>query len=862
MKKNFIFVLLCCLTCCTLVKAQPVRQYLHENWMFRQVRGVNWYKAEVPGNVHTDLIDNQLMEDPFYRLNERSVQWVDKEDWMYRTVFDVAPEVWNKKHIFLSFEGLDTYADVMLNGEKILSADNMFREWSMDVKSCLKKTGNELQICFHSPIEIAMPLWEKLPFQYRSSNDQSENGGLFNRKVGVFVRKAGYHFGWDWGPRLVTSGIWRPVYLEAWDGVRINDVFYQQLSVNAKKASLQAAVEVFADTLTQATLRIRNNTDGRIEACQSIELRRGLNKILLPFTLERPKLWWTNGLGTPFLYQFAAVLQHDGQTVDEVKDEVGVRSLKVVTKRDDYGESFYFELNGKPLFAKGTNYIPSHSFLTEVTERDYEKTIQDVAAAHMNMIRVWGGGIYENDVFYELCDRYGILVWQDFMFACSMFPAEGKWLESVRQEAIDNVRRLRNHACIALWCGNNECLDAWFNWGWKKAYDCQNPAYSALIWNQFKEQYFTTLPAVVAEHHPGVCYRKSSPYADDQGTRNHTVGDMHYWEVWQGLKPLSAFAHERSRFFSEYGFQSFPEFESVRRYAPLPQDWQVSSETMMWHQRGGIKANQRIQDFLLSDYREPKDFPSFTYLSQLLQGDAIKMAMEAHRRDMPYCMGSLVWQHNDCWPVASWSSRDFYGRWKAQHYFTKKSFDDILISPFYEDGMLKVYAVSDRLRPTSGTLSLRVIRLDGEGDVSSYIRRIKVPANASGMVWRGNLKDLLKGIPVEEAVIHVSYADAGGRMYVNNYFLTTHKHLHFRHASIRQEVKPVSGGYEVKLTSPVFARGVFLSVQGDVANFPSDNYMDLLPGEPLTVKITTDLAEADFRNRLQVISFTDAVIGF
>ena len=858
-KMKFYIVLLNLLFLFTAVDAQPVLQYLHEEWSFRQARGTNWYEATVPGTVHTDLMNNKLIDDPFYRLNERGVQWVDKEDWIYRTTFDVAPELLAKRNIVLHFEGLDTYADVTLNGKKVLAADNMFREWQADVRSLLKEHGNELQVYLHSPIKVAMPKWEAVPFQYRSSNDQSENGGLLNRKVGVFVRKAGYHFGWDWGPRLVTSGIWRPVALEAWDEVRIDDVFYNQKSVTANQAVIDVTVEVLSDKETEASVSVINRTDSRTECRKLIRLNKGLNKIPVSFTMKKPRLWWTNGLGEPFLYDFATTLELDGKQIDITEDKLGIRSLKVVTAPDEHGESFYFELNGKPLFAKGANYIPCDNFLTRVTDSIYEKTIQDAVSANMNMLRIWGGGVYEKDIFYDLCDKYGILVWQDFMFACSVFPAEGELLENIRKEAIDNVRRLRNHSCIALWCGNNECLDAWFNWNWKNTYDKQNPAYSDIIWKQFKDQYFVTLPAVVEEYHPGVCYRKSSPYSDDKGTRNHTVGDMHYWEVWQGLKPLSEFKHERSRFFSEYGFQSFPEFESIKRYAPLQEDWNLTSEVMMAHQRGGATANKRINDFLLSEYRQPKDFRSFTYMSQLLQADAMKMAMEAHRRDMPYCMGSLVWQHNDCWPVASWSSRDYYGRWKAQHYFTVKSFADLLVSPIEDGNVLQVYIVSDRLKPTSGELKVCALRLDGDGIVKEFTRQVTVPANTSTVVWRETVDKMLDGANKEDVVIHVSYRDKTGKEYTNNYFPAKQKDMHYATARINKNFVAVEGGYDVTLSCDVFARGVFLSLKGDIDNFISDNYMDILPGKPVTVRVTTDLPGLQFAERLQVTSFSDAV---
>lgn len=835
---------------------QVVTKELNTHWKFKQVRGYNWYPATVPGVVHTDLLNNQLIEDPFFRLNERGMQWIDKEDWLYETTFDVAASTLEKSNLQLKFEGLDTYADVTLNGKQILTANNMFREWEVDVKEILQEKENRLQVYFHSPIKVAMLLWEAVPFQYRSSNDQSENGGLLDRKIGVFTRKAGYHYGWDWGPRLVTSGIWRPVYLEAWDDARIRDVHYSQTSVTQQEAVIDVTVEVQAATATQASLSVYNQTDDKVQVRKAVELTLGLNRVSLSFRLKKPKLWWTNGLGEPFLYNFSTELELDGAVADTHEQKLGIRSIKVIAKPDRYGESFYFELNGTPMFAKGANYIPCDNFLPRVTDSIYEKTILDAVDANMNMLRVWGGGTYEKQIFYDLCDKYGILIWQDFMFACSVYPTEGELLENIRQEAIDNVRRLRNHACIALWCGNNECLDAWFHWNWKSSYDRLNPAWSEIIWKQFKDLYFDVLPAVVAEHHPGVCYRKSSPYADDAGTRNHTVGDMHYWEVWQGRKPLSEFQVERSRFFSEYGFQSFPEFSSIKRYAPQPGDWQVTSEVMMAHQRGGTKANERILNFLNEEYREPKDFESFVYMSQLLQADAMKMAMEAHRRDMPYCMGSLVWQHNDCWPVASWSSRDYYGRWKAQHYFTVKSFADILLSPLVKDKQLEVHLISDRLKATSGTLTIRVIDMR-QGVLATQSRKQIVPANTSTLVQELDVAQLLNGANPRDVVIRLIYTDKTGREYGNICFLDKQKHLNYPVAAIRTTIQPMADGYEVTLCSPVFARGVFLSVDGK-DDFISDNYVDLLPGEETKVCIQTRLSLEELKKNLVVRSFAGA----
>ncbi|RHL95253.1 beta-mannosidase [Bacteroides intestinalis] len=846
------------LLCSALLIAVPLRKELNEGWKFKQARLSNWYPATVPGVVHTDLMDNKIIEDPFFRLNERGMQWIDKEDWIYQTTFQLTPEMMGRENIDLIFKGLDTYADVYLNEKKILEANNMFREWKTSIKPDLKPGENVLKIYFHSPIKVDIPKWDALPYQYEAGNDQSENGGVFNKKVSVFARKAGYHYGWDWGPRLVTSGIWRPVYVEAWDNARINDVFIRQPEVSKSRASLIGEVEILADKeIDQANVTITEAASGRVMAGQTVSLQKGINKISLPFSIKSPKLWWSNGLGEPHLYSFRTDLTVNNQTSDAWTEEVGLRSLKIINRPDKDGKTFYVELNGIPVFAKGANYIPQDNFLPRVTPGQYEKTILDAANANMNMLRIWGGGTYESDLFYQLCDRYGILVWQDFMFACSLYPAEGELLENIRQEAIDNVKRLRNHACIALWCGNNECNDAWFNWGWQKRYKAQNPEYEQKIWKQFNDQYNVTLPQVVEEYAPESFYWPSSPFARYDGGSDDRNGDRHYWEVWHGKKPIEMYNKERSRFFSEYGFQSFPEFESVKRYAPRQEDWDIYSEVMMSHQRGGMHANELIETYLLNEYRKPRNFEAFLYMNHVLQGDAIKTAIEAHRRDMPYCMGTLFWQHNDCWPVASWASRDYYGRWKAQHYFARKAYRDILVSPIAdEDGQLKVQIVSDRHKACNGRLEVKVMKLTGEV-LNSYKRNVIVDANSSKALFSVPLDEALKGVRKEDVFIHaVLLTDKGNSNYTNNYFLVKQKEVNYPKAQLATSVQPIEGGFEVTLSSDNFARAVFIAT-GDANSSFSDNYFDILPGSSVKVEVYTDLPLATFEKQLKVVSLSD-----
>ena len=833
------------------MKLKTAVKNLHEGWKFRQARLTNWYPATVPGVVHTDLLQNKIIEDPFFRLNERGLQWIDKEDWVYETCFTLAADMMRKENMELVFEGLDTYADVYLNDECILKADNMFRRWSIPVRQYIREENNILKVYFHSPVKIDVPKWDALPYQYPASNDQSENGGLFNKKISIFARKAGYHYGWDWGPRLVTSGIWRPVYIRAWSDLRINDVFIEQKEVGAGRAVIAGHVELDADKDMDGVLvTITDEATGRVLGEWQADLKRGTNRVTVDFVLHKPKLWWSNGLGEPFLYRFRTDIIAGGELLDSKTERVGIRSLKVVHQPDKDGHTFYIELNGRPVFAKGANYIPLDNFLPRVTPENYKRTILDAAGVNMNMLRVWGGGIYENDVFYDLCDEYGIMIWQDFMFACSMYPAEGALLDNIHQEAVDNVKRLRNHACIALWCGNNECQDAWLGWGWKCEIERQNKEYADKIWAQYRQQYHVTLPGVVREYAPGTFYWPSSPFAFEGEMSGTTDGDRHYWSVWHGKAPISDYDSEKSRFFSEYGFQSFPEFESVKRYAPYPEDWDIRSEVMMSHQRGGDHANGLIETYLLNEYKKPRDFRAFLYMNHVLQGDAIKTAIESHRRQMPYNMGTLFWQHNDCWPVASWASRDYYGRWKAQHYYVRKAYDDILISSVVEGDDLIVYAVSDRLENTSGRLQLQVCQFDGTV-VHHWDKSVGISGNDSRVCFSAPLAKLLEGADRGTVYVRVDYTDKSGRVYHNNYCLGKQKDMDYPKVDLQTEVRSIEGGYEVTVSADKFARAVCLSV-ADNESVYSDNYFDVQPKSSVQVQVRTRLSAEAFNGSLRL----------
>lgn len=849
------FILPALLAACALTPlladAEVNSRKLHDNWRFRQGRSENWFPATVPGTVHTDLMANELIEDPFFRLNERSVQWVDKEDWMYETTFNATAEEVNAENQEIVFKGLDTYADVYLNHERILVADNMHRTWKCDVKGKLREGENLLEVYFNSPIKVDLPKYDQYDYTFNTGPDQSQNGGIFNKTLSIFARKAGYHYGWDWGPRLVTSGIWRDIDLVTWNGLKLDNVQYIQKDVNASRAEMKTVVRVFSDSDLQ-NAEVSITADGKTVATKKTALKKGMNNVTLDYTVKKPRLWWTNGLGEPYLYDFNTTVKAGKDEVAQ-SDAIGIRSLKLITKDDAQGRSLTFELNGKPVFMKGVDMIPLDNFLPRVSHEKYDKHVLDAKAVNMNMIRVWGGGVYEDDYFYDLCDRNGILVWQDFMFACSTYPADEAFLANIRQEAIDNVERLRNHCSIALWCGNNECQDVYYGWGGRYNY-YKEKGVEELTTKQFKDMYFRTLPEVVDEYGGGISYRPSSPYAFEDTPSDGIHGDAHYWGVWHGRDSIGHYNVEKARFFSEYGFQSFPEFESVKIYAPEERDWSINSEVMMAHQRAGSYANNLIKEYMDEEFRTPEDFPSFLYVGSILQGDAIKTAVEAHRRDMPHCMGTLVWQHNDCWPVASWAGRDYYGRWKAQQYYSKAAYDDILVSPVVINDTLTVNIVTDRRTPAKGKFTITAMTLDGKPFMTKSFDYTAKPLTSTE-VFSSKVADLLDGRNRGDVIFYTTFT-TGDRTYDNVGFSTKQKHMNYTAPDYTLDVAKAGDGFDVTIGSDVFARGVFLSLDG-IDNFFSDNYFNIMPGSKRTIHVTTPLNEQDFRNQLKLISMGD-----
>lgn len=640
-------------------------EILQTEWIFKQEGKQETYPATVPGEVHLDLFENKRIDDPFWEDNEIKQRWIENENWVYSTFIEVSDSLLQNEHIELQFDGLDTYAKVYVNEELVLTADNMFRTWKIDVKPYLNKGRNYIDVHFESPIMHNKATVESYPHQLPSGNETTD----IKTKVSSFTRKAAYHFGWDWGPRFVTAGIWRPVHLNTWNKARIVNVYTTTQNLSKDKAEMNTQVEVEVSEAGAYQLVI----DGIEQTHQFIA---GTNYVSYDFSINNPRIWQCNGNGKANLYNQNVELKFNSITIQVTKSTFGARTIELVNESDSIGTSFFFKLNGEPVFMQGANYIPQDVFLPRVKPEQYERLLQQVKDANMNMIRVWGGGIYENDLFYDLCDQYGILVWQDFMFAGSLYPDDEAFKDNIKQEVRDNIKRLRQHPCLALWCGNNEIEVAWNNWGWQKQYG-YSPQDSTEIWQNYQSIFHELIPQQLSELDPQRNYTSTSPLSNWGTAENFNHSSMHYWGVWHGREPFENFENNVGRFMVEYGFQSFPELSSLRQVIS-EENLNLGSDIMQLRQKSYIGNDLIMQHISQYHYHHRSNpflsFEEFVNQSQETQALGLQMAIKAHKAKQPHCMGTLFWQLNDCWPGPSWSVIDYYGKPKVAYEVVKKEF--------------------------------------------------------------------------------------------------------------------------------------------------------------------------------------------
>jgi len=850
----FRFVSLFALLFPILAAAQTSHQKqivpLNSGWEFRQLpsgaapENPVWRPAQVPGSVHLDLLHNNLIPDPYYRDNEAKLQWIEDADWEYRTTLQAPSDLLARKNIDLVFEGLDAYAEVYLNEKLILTADNMFREWRVPVKALLKPGANQLHIVFPSPIKAAAKI--AAPDKWREQTHVAEK---------TYLRKAAFEYGWDWGPRFVTSGIWRPARIEAWDAACISNLHIAQLDVTSKVAHLSAQVEVIATEEATAKVTVDYTHAGKkVELSRSVELHAGINHVDLPLEIASPQLWFPAGYGAQPLYQFNAQVQVGNRAEDQASARTGLRSIVLRRDLDQWGRSFEFLINGIPVFCKGADVIPFDSFPTRVTTEQYRRILQSARDANMNMVRHWGGGYYETQEFYDLCDELGIMIWQDFMFGNDWQPGRYAFKQNIEIEAEYQVRRLRDHPSIIIWCGNNETEEA-IHWGGR---DQLPPAVRYQMWQDYLTVFSGILARTANRLAPETPYWPSSPSSDYEETSpSFQSGDFHDWSVWHGRVPFSEYEQHFPRFMTEYGFQSFPEMRTVEAFTQPEDRASIFTPVMLAHQKNN-EGNSIIHDYMLKYYSEPRDFSSFLYASQVLQAEGIKVGAEHLRRIRPRAMGSIFWQLNDCWPVASWSSIDYFGRWKALQYYARRFYSPLLVSPHIEDGNFNVYVISDKTAPTAARLRLRLFTLAGKS-LSDSTQEIQVPELSSKIYLQRPLAEFVNANGADAAnMFAVADLLVEGKIVSSNvlYFVPA-KLINLPQPQFSVDLAKSGDAYRLRLSSPGLARSVYISF-GSLDAAPSDNYFDLIPGQPVEMTITSAAPLDQLRAQLKLMSLADA----
>ena len=821
------------------------KQTLSGTWKFRQLGNREWLAANVPGGVHTDLLALGRIPDPFVADNEKRVQWVAESDWEYRRIFSPDKALAGEERKLLVCDGLDTLAEVSLNGKLLGKTNNMFRTWSWDVSSLLKDGDNELKVVFRAPLnyirakQAAKPLFG--------------GGDILG---GPHLRKAPCQWGWDWGPKLPPIGIWKDIRLEGYSQAKLEDVHIRQAHAGGKVTiSADMTVGQWKQSGLQVTLKV-TAPDGKVQTNKTEPAQASAGTFIcnLQSSISAPQLWWPNSFGDQALYKLEVRLESGKSVLDSRTYQVGLRTVELRREPDEWGESFTFVVNGVPIFAKGADWIPADSFPTRISDAFMESLIRDAAAAHMNMLRVWGGGFYEEERFYDLCDRYGLLIWQDFVFACGVYPEDDAFAANVRVEAVENVRRLRHHASLALWCGNNEMEQGWVDWKWN---DSESPVVQSLKAG-YDRMFHHLLPDVVAAEDPDRPYWPSSassgiPFANPN---NQQRGDTHYWDVWHGRKPFSAYRAQFPRFMSEFGFQALPPYKTVQTYA-APEDQNMTSYVMEHHQRSG-SGNGLMVGQMTDTFRMPKDFPSLVYLSMVLQAEGIRYGVEHWRRHRERVSGTLIWQLNDCWPVASWSSIDYFGRWKALHYAARKFYAPNLLPVEDKANSMGMFVTNDTTKAWTGEVRWSLETLAGQS-LGQGSEKVSAAALAVTSVRLLDFSAQVRDENRREVIFIAELWKAGKLLARQLAAFAPNKHLELADPQMEAKVSVANHQLTIQLKASTLARFVEVELDGADVVF-SDNYFDLPAGQ--TIAVTCPLPEgwtlAQARAALRVHSLYDS----
>ena len=805
-------------------------------------RSLESVDMQIPGTVLSGLLAAGKIKDPFYRTNEDATRALFWKDYVFTRTFDVDEELLAQQHIVLVCEGLDTLAEISINGTFLAKTDNMHRTWKFQAKKLLHPGKNEIQIVFRSVLRFI----EDYPYEAHKKINYIPCGSM---KGNQLLRKAHSMFGWDWGPQTIDAGIFRDIYLQGYSHARIEDIRIHQQ--HAKNVSVQTSITL-SESVPGQKLCVELSEDGADKPLQTKLCKTNADGVAaVDFVIENPKLWWPNDYGDQPLYIVrTTLLDENGTSLESITRRIGLRTLTISQEKDEWGNEFAFCVNGVKIFTRGGNYIPDDCLYTRITEKKLDYILESCRRAHFNCVRVWGGGYYPSDAFYDLCDEKGLIVWQDLMYACNVYDVTDAFAENCRQETYDNVRRLRHHASLGLWCGNNEIESAWDHWG---DFQKETPYLRADYIRLFEE----VLPKAVQEADGETFYWHSSPSSggcfDNPDDANR--GDTHYWDVWHGQKPFTDYRKYFFRFCSEFGFQSFPCAKTVNSFT-LEDDRNIFSRVMESHQKNDA-ANGKMLYYLSENLRYPKDLTHLLYASQVLQGMAIKYGVDHWRRNRGRCMGTLYWQINDDWPAPSWSSIDYFGRWKALHYMAQKFYAPHAVSMTLEDHRCHVYFSNESFETTEYSLTLSIRDLSGNV-LETYETKGNSPAFSAietAVVdicsWEDQKDDVFL-----EAVIHTK----DQKVLKDVETLVPYKYLNLKNPVISTEAKETNDAFILHISSDCFAPFVALDFDDADVIF-SDNFFHLTDKtvQDIIVK-KEDILQGhfenaeDFRKRLQILS--------
>ncbi len=824
-------------------------QSLNGIWQLRRTDWQSDLPARVPGSCMETFLEQGLIPDPYYRENETVVKAIFEHDYLYSHCFTVSEEMRNAQRLELVFEGLDTLAEVTLNGQQILSADNMHRTWRIPVKQIVTDGENRLTVLLRSPSQYIAKRIAAADVNFPAGGSMAGNN---------YLRKAHSMFGWDWGPQLPDCGIWRDVYLEAASGPVLRDVYPRQHHENgAVTVTVQVDIDHLPDNGNYRLQAVLTAPDGKRYQTLCPAARHNAPQI----HIDDPQLWWPNGLGDHPLYQLEVALLHADTRIDSAALRIGLRTLELLQEVDEDGKGaqFAFSVNGCPFFATGSNYIPEDNFLSRITPERSRKLVADCAWANYNMIRVWGGGYYPSDAFFDACDEYGICVWQDLMFACNVYELDDRFEETTTAEVADNVRRIRHHASLALWCGNNE-----IEWGWQEWFPILTPSVARR--NDYTVMFEYLYKKIVNRYDPDTPYKASSPSSNYQmigfqTTNDHLpnsfhAGDTHFYDVWLNRAPMEEYRKHRFRFLSEFSFQSLPCLKTLRSVME-EEDLNLNSPVMDFRQKSD-RGNALILHYLTAHYRYPKDFPSLVYVTQLMQAYAVPYAIEHMRRNRPYSMGTLYWQLNDIWPGISWSSIDYYGRYKALHYAVRRVHAPFTASILDEGPRMRVYVENETRQEKQYRLVCAV---------KDMHNRVLCEKQLTGKIAAFNVDcafdaDFEAWIQGREKSCYFTYSlyEEEQLVATDAAFFVKHKHLALPECAIHADVTETEDAFAICISSEELACYVRLELTGQDAVF-SDNFF-CLTGEPrhiyaLKKDLSAPMTLEQFRAELTLTSLRD-----